>query len=128
MERVAFVIHGAPRTKKNSGRLITGRIIVGTRFRRRSPTILPSRAWENWKNTALVAGVTGPPIDYPVNCNAAFYRDRAQGDAVGYYQGLADFLEKRQIVTDDKWLISWDGSRLYKDAAAPRVEVVLIKV
>ena len=65
------------------------------------------------------------PIDTPHNIAAVFYRDANRGDAVGYYQGLADLLEKFGIVSNDKWLVSWDGSRLRKDKLNPRVEVEL---
>ena len=65
------------------------------------------------------------PIARPVNCAALFYRDALRGDAVGFYQGLADVLEKAGIVENDKFIVSWDGSRLRKDAARPRVELVL---
>jgi hypothetical protein len=68
------------------------------------------------------------PIDYPVNCRALFYRDANRGDAVGLYQGLADVLEHGGVVTNDKYLVSWDGSRLLKDSARPRVEVELIAI
>jgi hypothetical protein len=47
---------------------------------------------------------------------------------VGYYQGLADLLESRGILANDKHIVSWDGSRLLKDAARPRVELILTPV
>ena len=65
------------------------------------------------------------PIDYPVNCKAIFYRERNVGDAANYYNGLADLLELSGLVTNDKYIISWDDSRLKKDALRPRVEFVL---
>jgi len=61
----------------------------------------------------------------PLNCAAIFYRDADRGDAVGYYQALADSLEAAGVVADDKWIKQWDGSRLAKDANRPRIEVVL---
>jgi hypothetical protein len=57
-----------------------------------------------------------------------FYRDAERGDAVGYYQGLADLLEKRGVVANDRLIMSWDGSRLLKDSANPRVELTLEEV
>lgn len=65
------------------------------------------------------------PLERPMNCAATFYRDRTTGDAVGYYQGLADLLEKRGIIRNDSQIVSWDGSRLAKDAENPRTEIVL---
>ena len=97
-----------------------------------SPVPFPSKAWSKWlKNAVIVSSAPTraypeiQPIAYPVNCRAIFYRDRRDGDAVGYYQGLADLLEKRGVDEDDKWSVSWDGSRLDCDRDRPRVEVEL---
>lgn len=60
-----------------------------------------------------------------LNCAAIFYRDANRGDAVGYYQGLADALESAGVLSDDKWIMQWDGTRLAKDAKRPRIEVTL---
>src|SRR4029079_16001545 len=67
-----LTIPGIPRTKKNSGRIVPrgGRHII-----------LPSEAWAAWCKTAapqikaVLRGIGLPPIDYPVNCAALFYRD-----------------------------------------------------
>lgn len=119
-----LTIPGKPRTKKNSSR-ITGR---GTH-----PRLLPSKAWQEWAD-AVVPQIKAwrerqglQPIAVDVNCAALFYRDALRGDAVGYYQGLADVLEHAGIVINDKWIVSWDGSRLKKDASRPRVELVLTR-
>ena len=76
-----------------------------------------------------------PLLDQPYNCKAIFYRSRRIGDAVGYYQGLADLLQDKNlstmrgvtlnVLTDDKWIQTWDGSRLEIDREKPRVEVEL---
>ena len=113
---IRLTVTGAPRTKKNSGRIDT---------RRGRPILFPSKAWEKWLKSAVVVGSSPYAINYPVNCRAIFYRDRRIGDAVGFYQGLADLLEKRGVVADDKWIVSWDGSRLDSDRERPRVEVEL---
>jgi Holliday junction resolvase RusA-like endonuclease len=60
-----------------------------------------------------------------VRCAAVFYRDADRGDAVGYYQGLADLLEKRGVLANDKQIADWNGSELRKDAQRPRVELTL---
>jgi hypothetical protein len=67
-------------------------------------------------------------LAHPLNCCAIFYRDADRGDAVGYYQGLADALEAAGVVADDKWIKQWDGSRLAKDADWPRIDVVLTAI
>jgi len=116
---IQFTVFGAPRTKKNSNRLVKA-----GKMRR----ILPSKAWTQWVETARTVRdghwmVAVPETTY--NIRAIFYRDALRGDAVGYYQGLADLLEKRGILSDDKWLVSWDGSRLAIDRENPRVEITL---
>lgn len=124
INELRLTIPGIPRTKKNSQRVVP-------RGRRHIP--LPSKAWADWaadaapKIEAWAQRMKLAPLAYPVNCAAVFYRDALRGDAVGFYQGLADLLEKAGIVEDDKWIVSWDGSRLRKDASRPRVELVLTR-
>ncbi len=134
---IKIVIPGAPRTKKNHGRVVRVKD---------KPVHLPSDAWRRWRDgailfaragytrAALAAGLPSrparegggyAPLAQPVNCAAWFYRDAETGDAVGYYQGLADLLQEAGVVADDKWIVSWDDSRMLKDAHNPRVEVTL---
>ncbi len=123
-----LTIYGAPRTKKNHGYTAKVRGRDG-RTRRYH---MPSAAWQKWAKTASIEGWDPVPamwtIAHPINCQAIFYRDATRGDAVGYYQGLADLLEQRGVVADDRWIVSWDGSRLDKDKDNPRVEVELVSV
>lgn len=118
------MLPGKPRTKKNSGRIVP---------RGGHHIILPSEAWAGWCKAvapqirAVLSRKGITPIDYPVNCAALFYRDALRGDACGFYQGLADLLQHGGAVVDDKYIVSWDGSRLLKDASRPRVELVLMK-
>jgi hypothetical protein len=105
------VINAAPRTKKTSNRVFRGRVF-------------PSAAYEAFNSLAvpqLRRQYRGEPIQQPVNCRALFLRDALRGDAVGYYQALADTLEDAGIVANDKFIVQWDGSRLDKDAQNPRI-------
>jgi Holliday junction resolvase RusA-like endonuclease len=115
---LSFTIPGAPRTKKNHGRLVR----AGGRHR-----LIPSAAFGAWNAVAQVhlLKIDTMPLLVPVNCRALFYRDALRGDAVGYYQALADALEEARIVENDALIVQWDGSRLLKDAANPRIEVTL---
>lgn len=116
--------------------------------------VFPSEAWRNWVRQALVTiegarllpiarsspaayllakqGETGRawrPITARVSCRAIFYRKQdGPGDLVGYFQGLADLLEKRGVLEDDSLIRSWDGSRLDVDRQQPRVEVELVEL
>jgi hypothetical protein len=65
------------------------------------------------------------PLESPFNCAALFWRDADRGDAVGYYQGLADLLAEWGVIADDRQIVSWNGSELLKDAASPRVYITL---
>lgn len=126
VELARFTLYGSPRTKKNHSRVIRLNGKGGTR-------ILPSEAHERWFGMAmpqarLVAARLRVPICEPVAVEALFYRDRAQGDLVGYLQALGDLLEAACIIENDRLIASWDGSRLLKDAVQPRIEVVISRV
>ena len=124
MERlITFTIPGAPRTKKNHSR-----IVRGLKF----PKLLPSPEFTAWNQCAQMhlarlraATKIRLPITELVNVRALFYREALTGDAVGYYQALADALEEARILDNDRQCVSWDGSRLLKDAANPRIEITL---
>lgn len=126
IQGLTFTIYGTPRTKKNHGR----RIKRGTRTYN-----VPSEAYEDWtaiarKSLPLIrqqiddAGVV-LPITADVNCTAVFYRDADAGDAVGYYQGLADWLENVGVLKNDVQVRTWNGSELRKDTTLPRIVITL---
>ncbi|HUT87684.1 MAG TPA: hypothetical protein VMX15_06340 [Candidatus Heimdallarchaeota archaeon] len=136
-----LTIYGAPRTKKNHGYVA----VTTDKLGRKRRTHQPSKAWQKWAKTAVIETSTEDrdvfgvswgaiQISVPVNCCAIFYCDRKSrtgkpiSDAVGHYQGLADLLERRGIVADDCWIVSWDGSRVRYDKDNPRVEVELVPV
>ena len=117
-----FTIDGAPRTKKNHGRRIWSR-------RLNRAVHLPSEAHEEWHDATLVqlaplvAARAGLPIRGVVHVCALFYRHAIVGDLVGFEQALGDLLEHAGIIGNDRQIVSWDGTRLLKDAARPRIEV-----
>jgi len=136
--RLRLVIWGPPRTKKTSNQGVrTGRVCPVCKLRSGAIRVFPSKAWRKWVEKALVTVTTsngnrdlrsiqpGALPDQPYQCEAIFYRDADRGDLIGFEQGLADFLEKREIITNDKWIRSWDGSRLDIDRAQPRVELTI---
>jgi hypothetical protein len=117
MSELRLVLLGAPRTKKNHGSVK----MVG-----KKRVHVPSAAYMTWRNAVVqqIPARTRVP-DQPYNCRALIYRETLTGDAVGYYQAIADMLQEAGVVSDDKWIEAWDGSRLLKDAHRPRVELVL---
>lgn len=127
-----------PRTKKNHPQIIPN-------FKR--PILLPSPEYLEWERAGLrtllerkmlsreknekgkwVYSYNGDAINWPVNCKALIYREKLSGDAVGFYQAIGDFLEVAGIVTNDRLIVSWDGSRLEKDPKRPRIELELTPV
>jgi hypothetical protein len=130
---IRLTLPSAPRTKKTSNRTFE----VGKRCpsckRGKWTAVHPSEAWERWRDhlAPLVKAAlptSWKPIDYKVNCAALYYRERDIGDSAGFNTGLADLLEAVGIVANDRFITQWDGSRLLKDSARPRVELVLTKV
>lgn len=121
---ISFTITGPPRTKKNSGVLD---------LRGRKPKKLPSKAYQEWNASAQLqlakVRSESPAWSFPfqkqINVQAVFYRHADVGDAVGFYQALADTLQEARIVVNDGLIVSWDYSRLKKDSKAPRIEVTI---
>jgi hypothetical protein len=136
---VNFVVIGKPRTKKNS----QIPCYIGGKNTPRRLTILPSKAHEEWYANAMsqVFRIRGEvmmecflPINRPVSISALWYLEKNIGDATGYYQALADWLQvpnprskkgSAGIIQNDRQIQHWDGSRLLKDAEHPRIEVTI---
>jgi Holliday junction resolvase RusA-like endonuclease len=121
--RIRFTLPGAPRTKKTSNR-----IVRAGKFAK----VMPSKAYCDYERALrpvlgavcaqLADGGVRTPITGPVEVAATFYRDADRGDLCGYMQALGDILQC-SVIVDDIQISSWDGTRLAKDAARPRVEV-----
>ena len=120
---LSFVIPGPPRTKKNHG------------FRTKQGHSMPSKAYMEWNKQAQIHLMLWRkeqdqgdfPLVMDVNCRALIFVKSwdQRGDAVGYYQGLADALQEGGIVENDRLISSWDGSRVLLDKANPRIEIEL---
>lgn len=152
----SMTVHGVPRTKKTSNEIhltvhkkhvrgwvqgLAGKVAIGATPGELMRAVLmkvkvqPSKLWRQWaKNAPMTVQLDGfngepaYPIEAELHCCAVFYRERAIGDLTGYMQGLADLLEQRQIVKNDRQLVCWDGSRMDKDKERPRVELTLTEV
>lgn len=130
-ESITFVLPVTPRTKKNSRvhAKVRGRTVPlpSDAYREMEAGIVAWCAAQNvrFSVVTLLAKLQALRLAQPLNCAAIFYRDALRGDAVGYYQALADALESAGVLSDDKWIVQWDGSRLAKDAKRPRIEVTL---
>jgi Holliday junction resolvase RusA-like endonuclease len=113
-----MTIYGAPRTKKTSNR-----ILQFGKFKK----IVPSEQYIRWQASAVpqmrVAWAGRVAVNYPVNVRAVFYRDANRGDLIGYMQALADALQTARVLEDDRFVVSWDGTRMRVDRKRPRVEI-----
>ena len=122
---IAFCIPGAPRTKKNHGRVI---VRGGRRYH------VQSVAHEDWNQAAQLwlakirAKSTVLPLRGSVRVKAVFFRDANRGDFTGYAQALGDALEEGGIIENDRQIANWDGSYCTKDAANPRIEVEITQI
>jgi hypothetical protein len=123
MDPIHLTLPGTPRTKKTSSRVVRAGKFV---------RVLPSEAFVDYENRcvhelhhAIQADPRFPLEDRPWNVEAIIYRDKAHGDAVGYYQAVADILQTLDVVSNDRWIVRWNGSRLRKDAGNPRVELII---
>lgn len=122
LDRLTLILYGAPRTKKTHNQVHR----YGGRLK-----VVPSKQWMKWRDKVKESGDVKPWMrlrDQPYNCRALFYRDADRGDATGLYQGLADVLQEAGVVSDDKWLVSWDGSQLLVDKTRPRIEIALTPI
>jgi len=128
---------GACRTKKNHRRHVQ----VGGFLK-----VLPSKQHEEWLEEVLSyapiirsqlkqAGAQ-LPIACEVSVSATIYRDRDQGDLIGYLESIADAIQEPQfndrnkctrkglgLIEDDRQIVCWDGSRMLVDKQRPRVEL-----
>ena len=116
-----LLIHGCPRTKKNSA------MIAKTRTGR--PFILPSKQYREYEQRALSQlGFLTKPIDYPVNVKCIYYMEtRRKVDLVNLLEATDDILVKAGILADDnsQIVVSHDGSRVLHDKESPRVEILI---
>ena len=130
-ESISFVLPVTPRTKKNHGSVIKRgkrKFHIPSAPYRDMETLIKKEAGLAMVRLERWVAVAWLGIAQPLNCTAIFYREKNIGDAVGYYQGLADALEAAGIVANDKWIVQWDGSRLAKDADRARIEVTLTAI
>lgn len=137
-----FIIYGMPRTKKTSNQ---GVVVAGKSGKPRA-MMFPAKDWRQWCKDAPMKFITERPtrpLTQRFSCRAHYFMSaRQHGDAVGYNQGLADFLEvrgipgieERGLLENDRLIIDWDGTRgpwhgsQFVDPMQPRVEVMLTVV
>lgn len=135
-----FVIRGAPRSKKNSPRVVNIGPLCRTCGKRGGfPKVLPSLAYEEWEADAVKqcmgiktklrnAGVE-LPIVHPIGVEALFYlaptKDgvmrRDCPDLSNLLEAVGDMMQEAGIIQDDRQIADWDGSR--RILGEPRCEI-----
>ena len=123
---MTITLTGAPRTKKNSQRII--RIGRGSR-------ILPSKAYMEYAEECalqlLAQRATNKGIDYPVNVACTYFMPtRRKVDLVNLPEATCDILKDSFVVLDDSAdiIAGHDGSRVEYDKQAPRVEIEITPI
>ena len=127
MRTYNFIIPGRPITKKNSQIIITTKI--GQHF------LIPKKIYREYEKAGIEELKKQLPSDFKiiqskVHIQALYWMPNRRGwpDLLGVEESTGDILQKARIITNDKNIISWDGSRLVGiDPKNPRVEI-LIKV
>jgi Holliday junction resolvase RusA-like endonuclease len=90
--------------------------------------IQPSKAYLEWEKAARAAfreqfGKVEPiPKDILIHVKAVAYIKGVAPDLSGMCESVGDCLEGFAWM-DDKQIVSWDGSRVYRDKENPRTEI-----
>ena len=119
-----ITIYGAPRTKKNSQRLVNvnGRSIP-----------LPSKAYKDYEKAALaqIPNAFRLHIESLCNVKCIYYMPaRRAVDLNNLLEGTTDMLVRAGVLEDDNSRIvgGHDGSRVRHDKNRPRVEITISKL
>lgn len=120
-KKMDFVLLGAPRTKKNSQRLI---IPKG----KTKPVPIKSRAFARYERDCLwqITVDMKRRIAYPINLKCRYYMDtRRRVDLVNLLEGTCDILVAAGVLADDNSgvVAGHDGSEVLLDRENPRVEI-----
>ncbi len=114
-----LIIPGQPATKKNSqaARCVNGK-----------PVVLQSKAYRNYEKAALKALLACPFEIFagPVVVTVQYWlKNKRRPDLTNLLQATADILEKAGVISDDREIASWDGSRIMGVGPEPRAEITI---
>jgi Holliday junction resolvase RusA-like endonuclease len=118
---IRLIIFGRPITKKNS------RII------RKGGGLLQSEAYRQYEESCLwqLKQYRGRTLTGAVWVKALYWMPdrRSWPDMLGLMESTADILEKGGIIANDKFIESWDGTRIMGvDPENPRVEIEVRRI
>jgi Holliday junction resolvase RusA-like endonuclease len=119
------VIPGRVRILKNSKKIIKLR---GSNRRIPVPSLRYKR-WEIYASLFIVRAKKGKPIDFPVNVSMRFYfKDHQhEADLSNLIQGPEDALQKYDVLKNDKFIYSLDGSRKIFGSDKECVEIIITR-
>lgn len=119
---VKLHVPGEIRSKKNSKRIFTNP-------HSRKKIVIPTEAYEKWRIDSqkwVMVSIDKQmfPIKVPLSVEAMIYYKGNRPDLSGAMESIGDCFEGC-LWENDKLIMSWDGTRLEKDNAFPRIEMVL---
>ena len=117
-----IVIHGQPRTKKNSSR-----IVIRDNIRK----LIPSDAFIRYEKAALLQLAHVGAVQGPISVCCRYYLQdrRSWPDLVGLLQATSDILQDAGIIEDDKYIVNYDGSEIVGlDKNNPRVAITIHQI
>lgn len=124
-----IIIPIAPRTKKNSQRIVNIKIKGTNKYR---PIIMPSELYKQYeKDCKRYLPKLKEPISEKVNVKCLYYMPtRRRCDLNNLLEASTDMLVHHKILEDDNYSIvnSHDGSRVYYDKEKPRCEIYIEKI
>lgn len=117
---IEMVIPIAPRTKKNSQRIV---LVKGR------PIIMPSKLYKDYeKSCGKYMAKLLSPINTQVNVKVLYYMPtRRRVDLVNLLEATDDILVHYKILEDDNSniIVSHDGSRVFYDKDNPRCHIFI---
>lgn len=119
---IKFVINLAPRTKKNSQRIV---IVHG------KPMIIPSKLYKDYEKNCKDFMPNIKTIDYPINLKCVYYMPtKRRVDLCNLLEATCDMLVFYKILKDDncKIVYSHDGSKVLYNKNNPRTEIEIERV
>ena len=119
---IKFDIKIAPRTKKNSQRIV---VVRGR------PMIIPSKLYKDYEKDCKPYIPDIEPIDYPVNLKCIYYMPtKRRVDLCNLLEATCDMLVFYKVLADDnaKVVYSHDGSKVLYDKDNPRTEIEIERV
>lgn len=116
-----LVIPGQPTSKKNN---LVVRCVNG------KPVVIQSKAYRQFEKQALKTLLVYKNARFtgPVQVTAHYWlKNRRRPDLNNLMAATADLLEKAGVISNDRDIVSWDGSCIMGISSNPRTEILIRK-